>query len=544
MDVNALSGDQRAPALHWATCKGHVQVCALLLEAGADWLIPDVQGYNALHVAAQNGQDMVMRLLLAHSPNVDINSRDASGRTPLLWAAYRGNVEVVGMLLEHKNEINLDAVDGDGRGPLHWAVIKGHSVVAARLLKAGASLDLVDKEGKKPADWAKVKEVSWFPRLHQITLDYRRNPQLSGEQATPAEEFGTKVVPMFIIPLLVGSYVYFEKWWLGTAVGSVAVFLLHNVVQRGLLPPGRSLPASPYLTSFNLGTLAVFTFTGVAWLLNPLNWAWSLVWMVGTCVAVGALIQLRSQDPGRLALTRDDKSRRALICDLAKRGLLTKRSFCTTCQIRKPLRSKHCQTCDRCVARFDHHCPWINNCVGNHNHRTFMIYLFACLVMAVSHIVLSWNYLAREDSKASFLQVLKQGASNAPAVFWLTIFAAVSGSLIACLAALQSYQILRNLTTNEVSNSARLEYFHLSGSYQNPFDLGFVRNWKDFWQHPLKRAHNYIRLFEVEITKESKCTGKGCCEPKSFMKRSCPTREHLQPHNQPDHSRQRLLQQE
>lgn len=38
--------------------------------------------------------------------------------------------------------------------------------------------------------------------------------------------------------------------------------------------------------------------------------------------------------------------------------------ICPDCGILKTKRSRHCDSCHRCIEIFDHHCPLINNCVG------------------------------------------------------------------------------------------------------------------------------------------------------------------------------------
>lgn len=71
--------------------------------------------------------------------------------------------------------------------------------------------------------------------------------------------------------------------------------------------------------------------------------------------------------------------------------------FCLTCNIYKPIRSKHCSACNCCREEFDHHCPVIANCVARGNRRVFAAYLITLLLAEVLWMNLAVVFQRRCD---------------------------------------------------------------------------------------------------------------------------------------------------
>jgi hypothetical protein len=88
----------------------------------------------ALREAAQRGDVPALRRLVA--ADLDINARDAGGRTALMVAVLHGQKEAVTTLLAAGADPN--AADAAGTTPLHATLAGAHSAIATALEQSGA----------------------------------------------------------------------------------------------------------------------------------------------------------------------------------------------------------------------------------------------------------------------------------------------------------------------------------------------------------------------------------------------------------------------
>ncbi|XP_017561751.1 nuclear factor NF-kappa-B p105 subunit isoform X2 [Pygocentrus nattereri] len=167
--------------LHLAVVTQQKEVAEALLAAGADVTLTDRHGNTALHLAAQQKEGEMVRLLLHHKCVLELTSvpntaglcplhlavlanslssvrallmggasaevqERTCGRTPLHLVTEHDNVSLAGCLLL-EGDAEVDSVTYNGSTPLHIAAGRGSLKLSALLVAAGAD---PDKENYEP----------------------------------------------------------------------------------------------------------------------------------------------------------------------------------------------------------------------------------------------------------------------------------------------------------------------------------------------------------------------------------------------------------
>uniref|UniRef100_A0A8C4F0U9 Euchromatic histone-lysine N-methyltransferase 2 n=1 Tax=Dicentrarchus labrax TaxID=13489 RepID=A0A8C4F0U9_DICLA len=144
--VDAQDKDLRTPLLE-AIINNHIEVAHYLVQNGACVYHVEEDGYTGLHHAAKLGNLETVNMLL-ETGQVDVNAQDSGGWTPIIWAAEHKHVDVIKALLNRGADVTIN--DKELNVCLHWAAYAGNVDIAELVLNSGCSLTSVNMHGDTP----------------------------------------------------------------------------------------------------------------------------------------------------------------------------------------------------------------------------------------------------------------------------------------------------------------------------------------------------------------------------------------------------------
>ncbi|WVQ64390.1 uncharacterized protein L199_002556 [Kwoniella botswanensis] len=471
-EVDAVGGELKATPLQWAARNGHLYVVHLLLVHGADPNIMDSQGFNTLHLITHSSAVMPL-LYMLHQP-VAIDEKDSDGHTALMWAAYQGDAISVQLLLRHGASVHLQ--DNAGMTPLHWAAVKGNKASIKHLLEAGANLEIREESGKTPRDMAEeLKGLIPFEKgLEEAgynSLGMKRYGKLSDRNTTLA----IFVLPTIFLGLIFKTFDYFPAYVsFPLAIAefmamqlTVTHYLLRHIVSE------YKVSSSNHFTSIIIASIIWVFYSWASRLVfgTPGHAFTNLVfWLILAGCSINLFKAIRN-DPGFVPLPVNDSEVKEALEDLVDQGRLNGTNFCIECMARKPLRSKHCKTCGRCVAKFDHHCPWVWNCVGYKNHRSFLLFVLFLIAGIVTFDGLTIDYILEKSPEyippiepspgitiCDLSETLCRASSYDSFLLSVALWSTLQLTWTIVLAVSHLWQVGRQMTTFEVSNLGRYGY--------------------------------------------------------------------------------------
>lgn len=486
--INVLSGNGQTPFM-WACIQGQLEAMDILRQQGVDMEVHDDNGATALLLSVQHKRPLAMLVLL--DMGADVDGVDNEGCGVAHYAASLGNMDALRIL--KARDYPLNKLDNRGMSPLHRSARSDEGDVASFLIQHGNDPSL-KAEGMTAAEMAK-------------SLKKHYAAGKIAKAAAKAKGVRGNLWDQITAQVMSGRERDRWAWCAGWAVN----FMGSAVVYYGNLLP----------------VAASHTFLNMVFVLA-----------MGTMMVLYPILTLG--DPGRVSdktpkhpgpRRQQGRGNGSHGDGDEEAGLVSNSSFvarltegieglanearanyvCFTCNLVKPLRSKHCSTCDVCVDRMDHHCVWINNCVGSGNQRMFNIFCIAqsvavtlfCIFCAKA-LYLLWGH---SYSTIHFLRslmflyklLLLHFTINAIGVF-MTVTISYS----------QFVNMAKNITTNEEINLMRYDHFwrefqtedgRRGKRFENPFAQDRVSNFLEYWG--LKDAKLVTMQDIVEIVQEN-----------------------------------------
>ena len=153
-----------------------------LLARGFDPNTPNEKGDAGILVALQS-EAPKSALLLAQSPQTNVNVQNQLGETPLMLAAINNQLDLAKVLIARGADVNRV-----GWTPLHYAASKGHREMMRLLLENDAYIDSESANGTTPLMMA---AFSPSPLAVKLLLEEGADPTLVNNGNASALDIAT-----------------------------------------------------------------------------------------------------------------------------------------------------------------------------------------------------------------------------------------------------------------------------------------------------------------------------------------------------------------
>ena len=449
-----------------------------MLQRGANLFASDKHGYNALHHAAQHDQPLLACYLIKKGLSLD--SLDNGGHTPLHWAAYAGYEHLTRMFITMGADVNRR--DLKGMTSLHLAASKGHKQVFRILIKAGAVADAEDNSGRTPRSMAQGDEI-----LNELDSAASKHPF--------DKQYFWQTVACLALPALLAVFGSVPFVFALPAVGALYMVLKRLVFVHVGEP--RENDVSPmlvvFVSSYLLSEYYYFVHMYDHMALHPVQ---TIVFLALQMWFWAGWLYVKYADPGYLPRGADGSGINELVAKIESGEKVP--PICTSCLIPRPVRSKHCRNCDRCISRHDHHCNWMGTCVGQRNHFVFILILITVMVMHALYGRICVEFLLEQDGAPELWQVfsfIHFAWSSHPTAVILIFFHLLNTMWQSYILYWQLQGIRSNITTSEIMHVNI--FYTADGVYRNPYDRGVW--WKNLFElcHP-SYVIDYSKRFSIQ----------------------------------------------
>ncbi|XP_012874996.1 PREDICTED: palmitoyltransferase ZDHHC13 [Dipodomys ordii] len=464
----------------------------LLLQYGADPTLIDGEGFSSIHLAVLFQHMPIIAYLISKGQSV--NMTDVNGQTPLMLSAYKViGSEPTGFLLKFNPSLNVvDKVHQNT--PLHWAVASGNVNAVDKLLEAGSSLDIRNVKGETPLDMALQNKNQLIIHMLKTEAKTRVNQKFKLWKWLQKCELFLLLMLSVITMWAVGYILDFNSdSWLLKGCLLVTLFFLTSLFPRYVYYWGHNVKKiSSYASMMKFAYITIaLTSRRLTYSLTSLEHTagspFYFVFIFSILAFLYFFYKTWATDPGFTKTSEEE--RKVNIVTLAETGSLDFRTFCTSCLIRKPLRSLHCHVCNSCVARYDQHCFWTGRCVGFGNHHYYIFFLFflslVCDWIIYGTFIYWSNHCATTFREDGLWTYLNQIVACSPWVLYIFMLATFHFSWSTFLLINQLFQIaFLGLTSHErISLIKQSRHMKQSLSLRKtPYNLGVTQNLADFFQ--------------------------------------------------------------